>query len=169
MASFTFTLKSLQQRVNDLIEQQGPDAPAAYWIYTNEDIFTIDDDGEEQYQPLDVCEDVLSDIQDVDYIHTVIVDAIEDSLRDYTKWDLSSLLSLSSSVLTLDLTLLTPSQNYKMQNYNDSAKLIPTSQQIVQRYYNDKSNSDWDDILSPDDYEEYLERRQYEKSNPYSL
>lgn len=50
-----------------------------------------------------------------------------------------------------------------MQNYNNSAKLIQPSQQIVQRYYNNKSDADWDDILSPDDYEEYLERRQYEK------
>ena len=50
-----------------------------------------------------------------------------------------------------------------MQNYNDSAKLIPTSQQIVQKYRNDESDSDWDDILSPDDIEEYYERRQYEK------
>lgn len=163
MASFSYTLKSLQQRVNTLIDQQGPDAPAAYWIYTNEDIFTIDDNGDEEYQPIDVCEEVLSDIQDVDYIHTVIVDAIEDSLKDKAKWDLSSPLSLSSLVLTLASTLLTPFQNYKMQNYNDSAKLIQPSQQIVQRYYNNKSDADWDDILSPDDYEEYLERRQYEK------
>ena len=50
-----------------------------------------------------------------------------------------------------------------MQNYNDSAKSIPTSQQIVQRYYNVESDGDWDDILSPDDIEEYYERRQYEK------
>ena len=50
-----------------------------------------------------------------------------------------------------------------MQNYKNSAKLIPTSQQIVQRYRNDESDGDWDDILSPDDLEEYYERRQYEK------
>ena len=87
MASFNYTLKSLQQRVNDLIDQQGPDAPAAYWIYTNEDIFTIDDNGDEEYQPINVCEEVLSDIQDIDYIHTVIVDAIEDSLREYALWN----------------------------------------------------------------------------------
>ena len=59
--------------------------------------------------------------------------------------------------------LLTPFQTFKMQNYNDSAKLIPTSQQIVQRYRNVQSDGDWDDILSPDDIEEYYERRQYER------
>ena len=26
-----------------------------------------------------------------------------------------------------------------------------------------ESNSDWDDIMSPDDIQEYYERRQYEK------
>jgi len=85
MASFSYNLKALQARVNDLIEQQGPDAPCAYWIYTNEDIFTIDEEGNEEYQPIDVCEEVLSDIQDVDYIHTVIVDSIEDSLKENAK------------------------------------------------------------------------------------
>tara|TARA_B100002052_G_C15791679_1_gene556640 strand:+ start:109 stop:321 length:213 start_codon:yes stop_codon:yes gene_type:complete len=66
-------------------------------------------------------------------------------------------------VLTLASTLSIPFQNYKMKNYNDSAKLTQTSQQIVQRYYNVESDGDWDDIMSPDDIEEYYERRQYEK------
>ena len=50
-----------------------------------------------------------------------------------------------------------------MKNYNDSAKSIPLSQQIVRKYWDDESDGDWDDILSPDDLEEYYERRQYEK------
>ena len=50
-----------------------------------------------------------------------------------------------------------------MQNYNNSAQSTLTSQQIVQRYRNVESDGDWDDILSPDDIEEYYERRQYEK------
>ncbi|AFB17776.1 hypothetical protein SXEG_00194 [Synechococcus phage S-RIM8 A.HR3] len=60
-----------------------------------------------------------------------------------------------------------------MQNYNDSAinseSIVPTtkcartSNDIVRRYSSVESDGDWDDILSPDDYEEYLERRQYEK------
>jgi len=56
-----------------------------------------------------------------------------------------------------------PFQTFKMQNYKNSAQSIPPSQQIVQRYYNVESDGDWDDILSPDDIEEYYERRQYEK------
>ena len=77
-----YTLKDLQNRVNNLIAQQGEDAPVAWWIYTNEDVFTIDDNGDEQYKPLDVCEKVLSNLWDIDYIHTVIVDSIDEELRD---------------------------------------------------------------------------------------
>ena len=60
--------------------------------------------------------------------------------------------------------LLTPFQNYKMQNYKNTAQSILPSYQIAMKYCNDQSDGDWDDIMSPDDYEEYLERRQYEKS-----
>ena len=56
-----------------------------------------------------------------------------------------------------------PFQTFKMQNYKNSAQSIPHSQQIVQRYRNVESDGDWDDIMSPDDIEEYYERRQYEK------
>ena len=82
MTTQFYTLKQLKERVHSLIEQQGEDAPVAWWIYTNEDVFTIDDEGNEQYKPIEVCEKVLSGLQDYDYIHTVIVDAIEDELNE---------------------------------------------------------------------------------------
>jgi len=60
-----------------------------------------------------------------------------------------------------------------MKNYPDSANQSPlvhptmkcarTSDDIIKRYSHIDSDSDWDDILSPDDIEEYYERRQYEK------
>jgi hypothetical protein len=60
-----------------------------------------------------------------------------------------------------------------MQDLNDSAnnfpsvhpttKCVRTSDDIIKRYSHIDSDSDWDDILSPDDIEEYYERRQYEK------
>ena len=102
-----------------------------------------------------------------DEITEAVVDLYgEDTLIDLlpeAQWDLSSPPLLSSSAHTSASTLLTLFQTFKMKNYNDSAKLIPPSQQIVQKYYNDESDGDWDDILSPDDIEEYYERRQYEK------
>ena len=42
-------------------------------------------------------------------------------------------------------------------------KCAKTSDDIIKRYSHIESDGDWDDILSPDDYEEFLERRQYEK------
>ena len=80
MSTQFYTLKQLKERVNSLIEQQGEDAPVAWWIYTNEDVFTFDEEGNEQYEPIEVCEKVLSGLQDYDYIHTVIVDAIDSEL-----------------------------------------------------------------------------------------
>ena len=49
-----------------------------------------------------------------------------------------------------------------MLNSKNTAKLTPTSYQIV-RKYSEQTDGDWDDIMSPDDIEEYYERRQYEK------
>ena len=109
-----------------------------------------------EYEKL-TWDEVTEEIVDL-YDEDTLVDLLPDA-----QWDLSSLLSLSSSVLTLASMLSTTSQTFKMQNYNDSAKSIPPSQQIVQRYRNVESDGDWDDILSPDDIEEYYERRQYEK------
>ena len=64
-----------------------------------------------------------------------------------------------------------------MTNYLDSAKMhhkvqptikcVRTSDNIIKRYSHIESDGDWDDILSPDDYEEYIERRQYERSMRY--
>jgi len=60
-----------------------------------------------------------------------------------------------------------------MTNYPDSANKSPlvhptmkcarTSDDIIRRYSSVESDGDWDNILSPDDYEEYIERRQYER------
>ena len=47
-------------------------------------------------------------------------------------------------------------------NSNNNSKTYSHSSQIP-RSYKHEYDGDWDDILSPDDYEEYLERRQYEK------
>ena len=47
-----FTLKQLQQRVNNLIEEQGEDAYCGAWIYTKEDCFLTDENGEQEYVPV---------------------------------------------------------------------------------------------------------------------
>jgi len=82
MSAQFYDLKTLKSSVDRLIEQQGPDAPVAYWIYTNEDVTTIDwETGDEQYYPIEKCEEVLRSVQDTDYIHEQIAECIEDELK----------------------------------------------------------------------------------------
>jgi len=82
MANQFYSLKALKARVESLIEQQGEDAPAAAWIYTAEDVVKYDDEGDEVQQPKEVCEDVLVNLQDYDFIYQAIVDAIDTELRE---------------------------------------------------------------------------------------
>ena len=50
-------------------------------------------------------------------------------------------------------------------NSNNNWKTYSHSSQITQQSkYNGDTDGDFDDIMSPDDYDLYLEMRQYEKS-----
>ena len=82
MANQFYSLKALKARVENLIEQQGEDAPCAGWIYTSEDVLKYDDDGDEVQQSKEVCETVLVNLQDYDFIYQAIVDAIDTELRE---------------------------------------------------------------------------------------
>ena len=82
MSAQFYSLKALKARVENLIEQQGEDAPCAGWIYTSEDVVKYDDEGDEVQQPKEVCEDVLVNLQDYDFIYQAIVDAIDTELRE---------------------------------------------------------------------------------------
>ena len=77
MSSQFKSLEALKARVESLIEQQGKDAPVAYWIYTSEDVVKYDDNGDEVYQSDEVCADVLCNLDNYDHIYTEIQDAIE--------------------------------------------------------------------------------------------
>ena len=82
MANQFYSLKALKARVENLIEQQGEDAPCAGWIYTSEDVLKYDDDGDEVQQSKEVCETVLVNLQDYDFIYQAIVDAIDTELHE---------------------------------------------------------------------------------------
>ena len=77
-----YSLKALKARVENLIEQQGEDAPCAGWIYTSEDVVKYDDDGDEVQQSKEVCETVLINLQDYDFIYQAISDAIDTELGE---------------------------------------------------------------------------------------
>jgi len=77
-----YTLKELQQRVNNLIEQQGENAHCAAWIYTKEDCHLKDNDGEIDYdnnvEDPDVIERIFDDVGNIDYIYQVIQESVDE-------------------------------------------------------------------------------------------
>ena len=76
------TLKELQDRVNNLIEQQGEDAHCAAWIYTKDDCHLKDEDGEFDYinnvEDAEVIERIFDDIGNIDYIYQVIQECVDE-------------------------------------------------------------------------------------------
>lgn len=76
-----YTLKQLQQRVNQLIENQGEDAHCAAWIYTAEDCVIRDDNDNEEYVAVDnteLSERIFNDVGNVDYIYQVIQECVDE-------------------------------------------------------------------------------------------
>jgi len=75
------TLQQLKESIERLIEQQGADAPVAAFIFTNEDVFTWENDGGDQV-PVDrnIAEKVLNEVEDIDYIYTQVFEMIDDQL-----------------------------------------------------------------------------------------
>jgi len=76
-----YTLKQLQERVNNLIKVQGEDAQCAAWIYTAEDCIIRDDDDNEEYvakHNSKLAERIFFDVGNIDYIYTVIQESVDE-------------------------------------------------------------------------------------------
>ena len=77
-----YTLKELQQRVNQLIENQGEDAHCAAWIYTKEDCHLKDENGDFDYgnnvDDPEVIERIFDDVGNIDYIYQVIQESVDE-------------------------------------------------------------------------------------------
>ena len=77
-----YTLKELQKRVNQLIENQGEDAHCAAWIYTKNDCHLKDEDGEFDYdnnvEDSEVIERIFDDVGNIDYIYQVIQECVDE-------------------------------------------------------------------------------------------
>lgn len=78
------TLSQLQQSIQELIDQQGADAPVAAFIFTNEDVFTMDEDNNPDPVERELAEKVLSSIEENDYIYAKVFDCIENELIGYS-------------------------------------------------------------------------------------
>jgi len=77
-----YTLKELQEKVNQLIENQGEDAHCAAWIYTKNDCHLKDEDGEFDYvnnvEDAEVLERIFDDVGNIDYIYQVIQESVDE-------------------------------------------------------------------------------------------
>jgi ferredoxin len=80
------TLQQLKESVERLIEQQGADASCAAFIFTKEDVFEMDDDGNEVYCEEKITNKVLNDLDETDYILEKAFNCITDYIGDYTNW-----------------------------------------------------------------------------------
>jgi hypothetical protein len=75
------TLKQLKESVDRLIEQQGETASCAAYIFTKEDVFVMNDDGEEEYFGEEITNKVLRNLDETDYILEKAFDCIDDYIR----------------------------------------------------------------------------------------
>jgi len=80
------TLQQLKESVERLIDDQGEDAPVAYWIYTNEDVFVVDEDDNPDPVSREIAETVLDNVEEYDHIYTEIADAIEAELKQIQRY-----------------------------------------------------------------------------------
>ena len=77
-----YTLKELQQRVNNLIKEQGEDAHCGAWIYTKNDCYLKDENGEIDYDnsiedPL-IVNRIMDEVGNIDYIYQVIQESVDE-------------------------------------------------------------------------------------------
>ena len=77
-----YTLKQLQDKVNRMIADQGENAHCAAWIYTKEDCYLKDKDGEIDYDnnvedPL-LLNRIFDDVGNIDYIYQVIQESVDE-------------------------------------------------------------------------------------------
>ena len=75
------TLQQLKESVERLIQQQGADAPVAAFIFTNDDVFVMDEDGNPDPVHREIAETVLNEVEEYDHIYTEIFNCIEEELK----------------------------------------------------------------------------------------
>lgn len=64
-----------------MILEQGANAPVAAWIYTKEDVFELDKEGNPTALFPAETEHVLNEVEDGDYLHEQIGECIDDEIR----------------------------------------------------------------------------------------
>ncbi|AET72607.1 hypothetical protein SXFG_00057 [Synechococcus phage S-CAM8] len=98
-----YTLKQLQDRVNSMIKEQGEDAHCAAWIYTKNDCYLKDKDGEfEVYEDGgQTVEDpaliarIFDDVGNIDYIYQVIQESVDEVVEEQVMQQQQELVEVS--------------------------------------------------------------------------
>ena len=75
------TLQQLKESIETMIESQGKDAPVAAFIFTQEDVFELDSEGNPINLPLGDIDVVLNQIETGDYIFEKVFECIDDEIR----------------------------------------------------------------------------------------
>ena len=82
------TLSQLRDAVNRMIAQQGEDAPCAYWVYSKEDAYVIDENDEYNYiydegeLQAEAVTNALEEMIEVDYVYTVIQECLDELVEE---------------------------------------------------------------------------------------
>ena len=80
------TLQQINDRDDTHIEQQGETAQCAAWIYTKEDCFLKDEDGELDYENVvedpEVIERIFDDVGNSDYIYQIIQECVDEATEE---------------------------------------------------------------------------------------
>ena len=74
------TLEDLRDSVDRLIADLGKDAPCAGFVYTQHDVYVVDEDGDFIGQSPEVVEKVLGSVGENEYVHELIGTMIEKEL-----------------------------------------------------------------------------------------
>ena len=76
------TLEDLRDSVDRLIADLGKDAPCAGFVYTQHDVYVVDEDGDFIGQSPEVVEKVLNEVGEDHYIYETIGRLIDEGLRE---------------------------------------------------------------------------------------
>ena len=80
-----YTLSQLRDSINRKIVEQGEGAPVAAFIFTSNDVTSLDDDcGEVTYSD-GVVQEVLIGVGDSDYIYSQVLEQIDDEIKEVLK------------------------------------------------------------------------------------
>jgi hypothetical protein len=82
------TLSQLRDRLNSMIAEQGEDAPCAYWIYSKEDAYVMDENNNPEYLydkggiDAEAVVNALDEVQEVDHIYSVIQECLDEIVEE---------------------------------------------------------------------------------------